>query len=196
MPVAAQRGEEPDPDLLEYVLVAGRDLDALAPVAAAVDELERAGTVAVVDAVVLVRDGSSTTVEARPAHEHEQLAGLAGARATRGVRLSAHDVQLASVTVDPSESALLLLLEDRWARPLAAVVRANDARLAGGERVARQRVLGALAAGAGTDLVVRGPVVTPLIDQVAQVRQLAHLVERGLLPLDAYDAQRRRVLGA
>jgi len=46
--------------------------------------------------------------------------------------------------------------------------------------------------------VVQGRVVgdDTLVDQVAQVRKLAHLVERGLLSLDQYEVQRRRVLEA
>jgi hypothetical protein len=60
----------------------------------------------------------------------------------------------------------------------------------------------ALGAGARPDLLLRGPLTAssepgaaPAIDPAAQVRELARLVERGLLTLDQYEAQRRRVLG-
>jgi len=188
---------DPDPDLLEYVLVAAGNIDALAPLAAVIDDLERAGVVRLLDAVTLVRTAASTTVDARPAGEHEFLKRLDRRASDPGVRLSPHDIQLASVTVDPAACALLLLLQDTWALPLAESAREHGARIAGGERIAPHRArTAALAASGATDLVVRGPVVTPLIDQVAQVRQLAHLVERGLLPLEGYEVQRRRVLGA
>ena len=39
-----------------------------------------------------------------------------------------------------------------------------------------------------------GRVVGARVDQAAQVRELARLVDRGLLSLDQYEVQRRRVL--
>lgn len=194
MPDAPRREDEPDLDLLEYVLVSAHAAEGLAPVAEAVSRLVRDGSIRLLDAVLLVREGGAARVDSVSPTDHERLAGLMTVTEGR-VLLSPHDVELAAVTLAPDETALLLLVEDSWAGALSDAAREGGARGITGERIARDRVLRSLARAGPTDLIVRGPGTAPLIDQVAQVRQLARLVERGLLPLDRYEVQRRRVLG-
>ena len=189
----SRRGEQPDLDLLEYVLVSAGDADALRSVARAVVQLVEDGSIRLLDAVVLVRDRGQPRVSSTSPAEHGVLEELTEV-AAGGVLLSRHDIELASVTLAPDETALLLLVEDRWAGVLSDAARESGARLTGGERIARDRVLASLEQAGSTDLIVHGPGATPLVDQVAQVRQLAQLVDRGLLSLDLYEAQRRRVL--
>lgn len=193
MPDAPRRDGEPDLDLLEYVLVSARDATGLSPVANAVVQLVHAGSIRLLDAVVLVRDRGSPRVDSAPPSDHPPLTELTTV-ADGGVLLSRHDVELASATLAPHQTALLLLVEDRWAGALSDAAREGGARLTAGERIARDRVLASLDRSGSTDLIVHGPGATPPIDQVAQVRQLARLVERGLLSFDRYEAQRRRVL--
>jgi hypothetical protein len=186
-------GREPDLDLLEYVLVSALDAASLGPVAGAVAGLARSGSIRVLDVVVLVRDGASARVGSGSPADHAPLAVLASV-VEGGLLLSAHDVELASMTLAPDQSALLLLVEDLWAGVLSDAAREGGARLKAGERIARDRALASLTR-AGADLIVHGPGSEPLIDRVAQVRELVRLVEAGLLPLDRYEVQRRRVLG-
>lgn len=200
----------PDLDLLEYVLVSAPSLAGLAAIAAAVVDLVSLGTIRVLDAVVLVRPDGQAAVRVDEPGDHKQLAVLARI-AEEDVLLSAHDVELAAVTLAPEVAALLLLVEDRWADALSAAARAEGGRLSGGERIARDRVVASLdrhdevsarrARSARGDLLARSPLCLPqqtssrpLVDQADQVRQLARLVERGLLTLDQYEVQRRRVL--
>lgn len=184
-----------DLGLLEYVLVSGREPDGLAPVAEAVVQLARAGSIRLLDAVVLRRESGSTRVTSGSPAGHAVLSGLM-AVAEGHVLLSVHDVELASMTLDPEETALLLLVEDRWANILSDAARQGGARLTAGERIARDRVLASLEQAGATDLIVRSPGTTAsFVDQAAQVRELARLVDRGLLTLDRYEVQRRRVLG-
>jgi len=183
-------GTAPDLDLLEYVVVSAPDVGALGPVADALVGLVDAGSIRLLDAVALEREATSTRVVPSDPADHAPLAVLTAALDGR-VLLSAHDVALASVSLEADETALLLLVEDRWAGRLSEAARKGGARLVAGQRIARDRVSDAVD-GRSTDLIVRG---TPQIDQVAQVRELAHLVDRGLLPLERYDVQRRRVLG-
>lgn len=190
---------QPDPDLFEYLLVSAPDIDQLAPVAAALLDLVRTRRIQIVDAVVLTRPAGQVTVRTSRPGEHAGLAGLGGS--TLGaVLLSRHDVELASLTLEPDETALLLLVEDRWAERLSAAVRRSGANVSAGERIAHDRVLGALGATASgarpgrVDLLARAPGAVPASDQVAQLRQLARLVDQGVLPLERYDVQRRRVL--
>lgn len=204
----------PDDDLLEYVMIVVPGVEHLSGVVATVTALVRSGVLGLVDAVLLRRGPAQAAATAHAPRDVELLAPLAALERPR-VRLSAHDVALAAVTVEPDTAALLLLLEDRWAAALAAAARAAGGRIVGGERLPRVRVLAAGSAtgparGRGTgpaadqgrrsaaDLLVRGP-ATALrpelaVDPAAQLRTLAELVDRGVLSLDQYEAQRRRVL--
>jgi hypothetical protein len=205
---APARAPAPDPDLLEYVVVSVPSVAGLTPVVNAVAELAEAGQVRLVDAVALLRPDREAAVVAIVPRNDPALAPLETTPADDGVRLTPHDVDLAAATLAPGAVMLLLLVEDRWAARLAAAATAAGGRLTAGERIGRDRVLGqidpasALGAGVRPDLLVRGPLTpssapgaAPAFDPAAQVRELAQLVERGLLTLDQYEAQRRRVLG-
>ncbi len=186
--------EEPDLDLLEYVLVSAPAVEALAPPAIAVAGLVHAGSLRVLDAVVLVRPAGRASVHSASTAEHPSLGALHDVVDGR-VHLSAHDIDLAALTLAPAEAALLLLVENRWADALSLAVRGSGARLTAGEHIERARVEAALAPYADRiDLLLRGPGTRPSGDQVEQVRRLARLVDRGILGLDRYDVQRRRVL--
>ena len=193
------RSDQPDPDLFEYVVLSAADVEALAPAAAAVLALARAGSIHVVDAVLLSRPDAQATVRTGSPGAHLELLEL-GQAVVGGPLLSAHDIELVALTLAPHESALLLLVEDRWAGALAAAARQGGARLAAGERIPRERVLESLdeftatSRHGGVDLLPRGPGGAPVVDQVEQVRQLARLVEKGVLPVDVYEIQRRRVV--
>ncbi|MBA2956538.1 hypothetical protein GON03_00715 [Nocardioides sp. MAH-18] len=194
--------DTPDLDLLEYVLVSAPSVSGLDQVAAAAAELVTGGVIRLVDVVGLVRADDEAGVRVVRLEDAPPLAALA-ALADGGVLLSRHDVELAAVTLAPGDAALLLLVEDCWASALSSAARRSGGRLTAGERVGRDRVLAALDEPGRTDLLDRSPLGTarrtgaaPLVDQVAQVRKLAHLVERGLLSLDQYEVQRRRVLEA
>jgi len=205
--VPPARKRAPDPDLLEYVVVAVPSIADLTPVVNAVAELVATGHVRLVDAVALVRpDREAAVVAVDPRHD-AALAPLRTTLAAHGVRLTPHDVDLAAATLAPGAVILLLLVEDRWAALLAAAATAAGGRLAAGERIGRDRVLGQIdpasanGNGAPPDLLARGPLTAssaagsaPAVDSAAQVRELAQLLDRGLLTLDQYEAQRRRVL--
>jgi hypothetical protein len=196
---ALRRADQPDLDLFEYVLLSAPDVAGLAPVAGAILALVRAGSIHIVDAVLLTRPDARTTVRTASPDAHHELAEL-GRAVEDGPHLSTHDIELVALTLAPHESALLLLVEDRWAGALAAAAREGGARVAAGERIPRERLLesldahGSTAAHGRVDLLLRGPGSTSIVDQVEQVRELARLVERGVLPIDHYEAQRRRVL--
>jgi hypothetical protein len=200
---AAQLSESPadslDLDLVEYVLLSAATMQALTPAASATLALARAGSIQLVDVVLLTRPGDDTMVRTVSPSEDPTLAALARA-VCGGLELSPHDVELVALTLAPSESALLMLVVDRWAGALSEALRKGGARVAGGERIPRDRLTAWLDALASTarrdrvDLLVRGPGTTPAVDHVAQVRELSRLVRLGILPLERYEIQRRRVL--
>ena len=204
----SERAPVPDPDLLEYVVVSVPSIANLTPVVDAVVQLVEAGHVRLVDAVALARTDRGAAVVAVDPTRAAALAPLGATVEDGGIRLTSHDIDLAAATLAPGAVVLLLLVEDRWAAVLATAATTAGGRLAAGERIARDRVLrqidpAASAPGTGTrhDLLARGPLTAasaagspPAVDSAAQVRELARLVERGLLSLDHYEAQRRRVL--
>jgi hypothetical protein len=199
---------EPDPDLVEYVVISAPSLADLDPIAGATADLVRSGHIRLFDAVVLVRPDQEPAVPVVDPARHPVLAGLCAHALADGIRLSPHDIELTAVTLAPGVAALMLLLEDGWAKALATTAREVGGRLTGGERIPRERVVGQIGAAGPVDarsvhgdLLARSPLnasptvgPTSPIDPAAQVRELVQLVERGLLSLDQYEAQRRRVL--
>ncbi|MBZ5737107.1 hypothetical protein [Nocardioides mangrovi] len=194
--------DEPDLDLLEYVLISAPSVSALAPAGSAAAALVARGSIRILDAVVLVRRRARPQVAVADVSEHEELQSLAAVLSTT-MLLSTHDTELAALTLAPDEAALLLLLEHRWAGSLSAAARAAGGRLDAGERIQRDRVMDALTAHQGhqpavraesIDLLVRGPGDVPAVDRAEQVRELAGLVDRGVLSVELYEVQRRRLL--
>ncbi|MCK0118554.1 hypothetical protein MWU57_16120 [Isoptericola sp. S6320L] len=193
-----------DADLLEYLLVVVPAVERVADVAVALAELVRSETIRLIDVVLLHRARGQTAVAVSGGLDAPEIAPLARS-AVRSVRLSAHDVALAAVVVEPDVSALLLLVEDRWAGSLSAAARQAGGRLLCGERVGRDRYGAAVDRAVDgvdrrwiPDLLVRGPAsgADPelAVDPAAQLHALAELVDRGVLTLQQYELQRRRVL--
>jgi len=200
----------PDLDLVEYLLVCAPTLADLGSLSDSVSKLVEGRMIHLIDVVVLQRAEDQVEVTTAEPGDFPELAGLA-AYCNRRIRLSWHDVDLAAVTLAPRTSALLLLVEDRWAGLLASAARGVGGRVAGGERITRERLRAALdqpdTAGhrrpGGRDLIGRIPTLgqplalgsAPVVDQAEQIRYLARLVSRGVLSLQQYELQRRRVLG-
>ncbi|MCA5894958.1 hypothetical protein LEP48_16630 [Isoptericola sp. NEAU-Y5] len=193
-----------DADLFEYLLVAVPAASRLDGVVATVAGLVRSGRIRLVDVVQLHRPDGQASVAVRAGRESGVIAPLAAITVPRA-RLSAHDIALAAAVVEPGVSALLLLVEDRWAAALSAAAREAGGRLLAGERVGRDRFRTAVG-GSGesadrwalADLLVRGPAMSHhpefAVDQAAQLQTLSELVDRGVLTLEQYEAQRRRVI--
>ena len=200
----------PDLDLVEYLLICAPSLAGLGSLAESVTDLVEGEMIHLIDVVVMQRAEDQVQVTTAEPADFPELVELA-AYCNRRIRLSWHDVDLAAVTLDPGTSALLLLVEDRWAGLLASAARGVGGRVAGGERINRERLTAALeqqgATGtrrpAGRDLIGRTPTLgqplalgtAPVVDQAEQIRYLARLVSRGVLSLEQYELQRRRVLG-
>lgn len=194
---------ETDAGLIEYVLVTlplTGGLDTLVP---AVLSLVEKGAIRLIDVVALQRSGDQATVTVREVGEIEALSALVDVVEPEAL-FSEHDVELAASTLEPDASALLLLLEDRWASPLSAAARQAGGRIAAGERVVRRRDPAGpwkpASRARRKDLLARSPSTAEsangevVFDRAAQLRTLAHLVEIGVLSLEQYEAQRRRAV--
>ncbi|WP_028660033.1 hypothetical protein [Nocardioides insulae] len=189
-----------DTDLIEYLLVSVRSLDHAEEVARTMSGLVAEGVVRLIDVVLLDRAAGRTSVREQAPADVQALAELGRIMDGR-LRLSAHDIALAGGTIGQDGAALLLLVEHRWASGLATAARASGGLLVAGERIGRERVLLGLArtaVGERPDLLGRSPATDRraenAVDPVAQLHALADLVDRGLLTLEQYEAQRRVVL--
>jgi hypothetical protein len=132
-------GAAPDLDLVEYVVVSVSELSSTVGVASAIRELVESSQVRILDLVGVAAspDGRFTAVEP------ELLSGLAELRGVEGEvggLLSEDDLALACRALQPGTSALILVVEDRWAQVLADAARQSGGRIIGGERIPRHRL--------------------------------------------------------
>ena len=117
-----------DADLVEYVIAVLPDFDAVAEVIPAIAELVRTGAVRLLDGAVVARDGRGEThVAELPATTEEAtvVSTHRGLLSERDLRLTAEVVPIGSVGV-------VIVIEDRWATPLAEAARRAGGQLAGG----------------------------------------------------------------
>lgn len=211
--------QDPDPDLVEYLLVTAPSVEQLRAVVPDVLALVESGSIRLIDGVVLTRlnrQASVTALEVRDVAALEALAAVVGP----GALLSVHDVELAGAILGPDAAALLLLIEDRWAAGLSTSARQAGGRIFGGERVVGRRFLAARGShrpassaelldavasrstgrAQGINLLARSPAIPDAtgselgIDPVAQLRALADLADGGVISVEQYDDQRRRAL--
>ena len=122
-------------------------------IAPALDELVEAGTIRVLDLLLIKKgeDGSLDFYELSDLEESE-LGTLRGYEAELAMLLSAEDVEAVAEAVEPGSSAALLVWENSWAAPFASAV-----RRAGGQLVATGRIpIQALLAAVEADLEAAG----------------------------------------
>ena len=98
----------------------------------------------ILDLVVVRVDetGASSVVEI---DSIEGLRELRAMTACSGALLSRRDLDLIALALQPGDSAIVLVAEDRWAEPLALAARAIGGEVRAGERIAKSRVEAALA---------------------------------------------------
>ena len=138
-PAGTAAGPTSDLDLVEYVVIAVPELSSAVAVADALRTLVESAQIRVLDLVGVVTgfDGRSTVIEAEllPA-----LATLDDVEGELGGLLSEDDVVLAGGSLPPGTSALVVVVEDRWASLLADAARQSGGRILGGERIPRHRL--------------------------------------------------------
>ena len=103
-------------------------------IAPALADLVASGRVAILDLLFLTKDARGHVV-VREFDELDESLGFASIDGAADGILSEDDALLAAHALEPEQSAILLLWEDRWARPLADVVRAAGGGIVGGQRI-------------------------------------------------------------
>ncbi|QDP98241.1 hypothetical protein FOE78_22125 [Microlunatus elymi] len=134
-----------DPDLVEYIVVTTPDADRLTEVARALVAAVEHGAIQILDVVVILSEPGAALRRVVEIEDADLLPELVTMKRPFGTLLSDHDIELIGVSLEPDDTALLILVETRWAEPLSLAARRVGGRVAGGERVSHRRVAGALA---------------------------------------------------
>ena len=131
-------------DLVEYIVLAVPNLQALATIGSELARSVDSSTIRILDVVIVTvdDDGSAAVIEAGSI---EGLGALPGLSQFFGVLLSRHDIEMVSLALQPGSAAIVVVVEDRWAESLAAAARDAGGQVHAGERIGRERVEAALA---------------------------------------------------
>jgi hypothetical protein len=121
-------------------------------IAPALDELVEAGTIRVLDLVLIKKaeDGSIDLFEINDLDESE-LGGIVAYETELAMLLGAEDVEAVAAAVEPGSSAALLVWENLWAAPFASAVRRAGGQLVANGRIPVQAILAAIEADPETD---------------------------------------------
>ena len=114
-------------------------------VAPALAELNRSGTVHIIDLAFVRKDtdDSVTCLEATDDHVARAFAGLAD---TQFDLLSDSDLDKVADELDSGSCAMVIVWENSWAARLAAALRGSHGQMVAQERIPRENVLRAIAA--------------------------------------------------
>ena len=135
-----------DLDLVEYLVVVVADLGSLRTVTSALADLAASAAIRILDLVCVSKSAEGGELTVVEFEEVEGMAALEKVDGDIGGLLSPQDIETASRPLAAGSSAILLLVEDRWARGLSAAARQAGGRVVGGGRVARPRLEAALEA--------------------------------------------------
>jgi hypothetical protein len=135
-----------DLDLVEYLVVVVSDLGSLRTVTSALADLVASEAIRILDLVCVSKSAEGGELTVVEVEEVEAMAALEKVEGDIGGFLSPQDIETASRPLAAGSSAILLLVEDRWARGLSTAARQAGGRVVGGGRVARPLVEAALKA--------------------------------------------------
>lgn len=119
-------------------------------IAPALDDLVEAGTIRVLDLVLIKKadDGSVDFFELSDLDESE-LGSIVAYETELATLLGAQDVEAVAAAVEPGSSAALLVWENTWAAPFASAVRRAGGQLVANGRIPVQAILAAIEADLG-----------------------------------------------
>jgi Family of unknown function (DUF6325) len=131
---ALEESGPPQPGLVELMVIAVPDIADSARVAEALRHLVEISNLRILDLVVVITDVAG----AFTCKEFEEVSGLTLLRDVEGEVggwLSIDDIALVSDALPALTTAVVLVAEDSWARPLADAVSGCGGRIIGGERL-------------------------------------------------------------
>ena len=119
---------------VEYMIIGFPGDQFSGDIAPALADLVASGTVRILDLLFLTKDAKGQVL----VQEFDDLDPALGFGAVEGHAdgvLSNGDAVIAAQALDRETSAILVLWEDRWARPLAETVRSAGGVIVGGQRI-------------------------------------------------------------
>lgn len=136
MPALDDEQQHFDPHLVEYLVVIVPSEEAVVGVIDAVQELAAAGPAVVLDGAVVHHDAAGDTAVRELATAVRRSALLV----TPLGLLSERDLELIARELPPGTLGVVVVVEDRWAIPLARAARAVGGEIVGGERIPAARL--------------------------------------------------------
>ena len=131
-------------DLVEYFIVAVPNVESLVGVGPALVKLVKRAAIRILDVVVLVKDpdGAVALLELDAV---DSMAALHGLGSDVGGMLSEHDLELAALALEAGTTGVVIVTEDRWAKPLSTAARRAGGQIIAGDRIPASRVESILA---------------------------------------------------
>ena len=120
--------------------------------AAELRALVEAGTIRVIDVLILTKDAAGT-VEATELSDVADLGELQVLEAELGELLAAEDVEHLAAAMEPGSTAGVLIWENQWAAPFASAVRHSGGQLIADGRIPIQAILASIEADQATATV-------------------------------------------
>jgi hypothetical protein len=114
-------------------------------VAPALSELDRSGTVHIID-LAFLRKEADESVSALEVGDERVARAFEGLADTHFDLLSDSDLDMIADGMDPGSSAMVIVWENSWAARLAAALRGSHGQVVAQERIPRDSVLRAIAA--------------------------------------------------
>ena len=108
-------------------------------------KLVAAGTIRVVDVLILVKDDDGA-VEAMELSELDNLGPLQAIEAELAELLAEEDVENLAAAMDPGSTAGVLIYENLWAAPFASAARRSGGQLIADGRIPIQAIIAAIEA--------------------------------------------------
>jgi hypothetical protein len=107
--------------------------------------LVEAGTIRVIDVLILTKDEDGT-VEAMELSDVEELGELEAVEAELAELLAADDVAHLAAAMDPGSTAGVLIWENLWAAPFASAARRSGGQLIANGRIPIQAIIASIEA--------------------------------------------------
>ena len=131
-------------DLVEYFIVSVPDVESLVGLGPALVKLVKRAAIRILDVVVLVKDADGA-VDLLELDAVDSMAALRGLDNDVGGMLSDHDLELAALALRPGTTGVVIVTEDRWAKPLSTAARRAGGQIIAGDRIPASRVESILA---------------------------------------------------
>ena len=126
-------------DLVEYFIVAVPNVESLAGLGPALAKLVKRAAIRILDVVVLVKDDDGA-VALLELDVVDSMAALRGLDHDVGGMLSDHDIELASLALRAGTTGVVIVTEDRWAKPLSTAAQRAGGQIIAGDRIPASRV--------------------------------------------------------